>query len=227
MAFRSPLMRARPKALAASLLPAAAVLVLIISAPRASHAQSAGRPSTGALVSAFSVLRQPSVAKLPQTIGGAVSHVPSSYALDVSRARRSANTGAWLIPGAGGLCIAMLDSEGVGVSCATAASAERGELAFQEVTSPEQDTTVIGAAPDWIPSVQIRGAAAAPTSVAVKESTYAASDLRAAGPLMGTGAALEAVCGPQPASMLVPEMLLRRKLPKAPLLVGLCGQPRS
>jgi hypothetical protein len=164
------LKRARRKIVAASLLGAAAGLTLIISAPRASHAESAGRTSTNAWASAFSVLRQPAIGPLPRAIVSALSHLPASYATEITEARRSASIGAWLIPGSGGLCIAVHDAEGIGASCARGSSAERGELAFQTVASTEKHTIVIGAVPDWIPSVQIRtGTATAASSAAVRE----------------------------------------------------------
>lgn len=193
MTPQSPLTLARPKILAASLLVGAAALCLIVSAPRASRAQPGGRTATRSLVSAFSLLREPAVGQPARALVDALAHVPASFAIDVSASRRSVTTGAWLIPGNGGLCIAVPDSEGVGVSCVSAASAERGELSFQEVATRAQKTTVIGALPDWIPSVQIRTAAGAgESSAVVKESTYAATGLRTSVPVRVAEGSLEA-----------------------------------
>ena len=58
------------------------------------------------------------------------------------------SSGAWLIPGSGWMCIATTDSEGLGMSCATLASAEAGKLAFVVRESPGDGATVVGVAPD-------------------------------------------------------------------------------
>lgn len=163
---------------------AAIGLAVAIFVPRASDARYGGQTTVMPLTRAFALLRQSPSAPPPPAIVSAVSRAPGSFGLDVASARRSANTGAWLIPGSGWLCIAVEDSDGLGVSCTSTASAERGELAFQELSAGTGIGTVVGATPDWISHVQIsRGQGATEAGVTARESTYAATGVPTTGPM--------------------------------------------
>ena len=75
-------------------------------------------------------------------------------------------------------------------------SAERGELAFEELSSDEGGGTVIGALPNWIARMQFRdGIAGAAAAASAIENTYAVSGLRAGGAVRVSEGALEAEAG--------------------------------
>jgi hypothetical protein len=126
--------------------------------------------------SSFQLLRGEPGLTPPATVAGAVSHAPSSFGLVLSDARQSAATGAWLIPGDNELCIAVQDSEGVGMSCASASLAAEGGLAFIERSVNGGSSTVVGAAQDGMTHVTAHAAdGSAVTSGAVRENTYIVS----------------------------------------------------
>ena len=175
---------------------ATALITIVVAVPRASHALPGKSQADVPLLQAFALLREPGGGPPPRTLVVAAAHVPASFELDVSAARRAASTGAWLIPGAGWLCLAVRDSEGLGISCSSALSAERGELAFEELSSDGGGGTVIGALPDWIARIQLRdGIAGAAVAAATVENTYAVSGLRIGGAVRVSGGALETEAG--------------------------------
>lgn len=179
--------RALFQSLVVAVLLAVVVGAIVVSVSPASHAQAVGRGAAVApvsLKSAFSLLRRPAAGPPPGALVEALAHVPAGFHLDVAGARRAATTGAWLIPGEGGVCIAVRDAEGLGVSCSSVASAERGELAFQEVSVSEGESTVFGAVPDWTPRVSVRSPdGLSVVAATVRESTYAVPDVSTSGPL--------------------------------------------
>jgi hypothetical protein len=127
-------------------------------------------------VNSFQLLRGASSVSPPSTVAHAVGQAPSSFGLDLAAARQAAGTGAWLIPGADELCIAVEDSDGLGMSCASAAVAEQGGLAFVERSVDGGATTVVGAAPDGMTHATAHGAdGSALAGAAVQESTYVVS----------------------------------------------------
>jgi len=184
MTKQSIFTRARPRIIAVLTLATAVLVTIVVAGPRTSHALPGKNQTDLPLSDAFAVLRRPAGSPPPPSLIAATTHVPASFGLNLSAARRSAGTGAWLIPGAGLLCLAVRDSEGLGISCASTASAERGELAFEELSSNEGASSVIGALPDWLSHVQLQdGIAASTVSAAARENTYVASGLRAGGPM--------------------------------------------
>jgi len=120
----------------------------------------------------FQLLRSPAGAPAPPAMQAAVRRAPAFYGLDVSAARQAAD-GTWLIPGVGGLCMALNDSEGVGMSCTTTPAAESGELRFSVRDQATGEEHIVGAAPDN--TAKVTGLDHAGNRVAaspVRESTY-------------------------------------------------------
>jgi hypothetical protein len=167
--------RARTKVAIASI-----ALVLAVTCPavysmaaqtrhtRAAHA------STATLSSHFALLRTAASAPPPPALVAAAHRAPASYDLDIDEARQAAS-GTWLIPGAGWLCIATTDSEGLGMSCATAASAEQGELSFSQRTTAGGRERVVGAVPDGYADVSALADGPSSDSTPVRENTYSLS----------------------------------------------------
>jgi hypothetical protein len=196
MTRQAPLGSTWIRIVAVLVLATVALITTVAAGPLASHALPSKGQTDLPLSDAFALLREPANAPAPATLIAALAHVPPSFGLDVSAARRSAGTGAWLIPGAGGLCLGVRDNEGLGISCSSAASAERGELAFEELSSVGGDGTVIGVAPDWIPRMQVRaGLAGAAAAAPATENTYAVSGLRTGQVVRASEGALQTETG--------------------------------
>jgi len=143
---------------------------------------SAGAPTVpgvspiAALGGRFALLRTPASLAPPATLARAVNEAPASYGLDLAAARHAAGTNAWLVPGDGWLCIATQHAEGLGMSCATAESAERGELSLIERSSTSGEEHIVGACADGYSTISALGPSSARlASSAVRENTYALS----------------------------------------------------
>jgi hypothetical protein len=164
---------------------------------------SAGAPAVpgvspiAALGGRFALLRTPASLAPPATLARAVSEAPASYGLDLAAARHAAGTNAWLVPGNGWLCIATQHPEGLGMSCATAESAERGELSLIERSSSSGEEHIVGACPDGYSTISALGPSSARlASSAVLENTYRlAGDRIASTTLSGPSGVLGAAAG--------------------------------
>jgi hypothetical protein len=133
------------------------------------RARAAGLPPA----ESFALLRAPSGRAPAANLVAAVRKAPPQFGLQISGARYAASSGAWLIPGTGWMCIATTDSEGLGMSCATAQSAERGRLAFVVRSTRGDDATIVGVAPDGESEAASRTAEGTVVAGApVRENTY-------------------------------------------------------
>jgi len=155
------------------------MLTLILLSVIYGSSTSAGAPAVpgvsgvAALGGRFALLRTPASLAPPASLAGAVSKAPASYGLDLAAARHAAGTNAWLVPGNGWLCIATQHPEGLGMSCATAESAERGELSLIERSSASGEEHIVGACPDGCSTISALGASSARlASSTVRENTY-------------------------------------------------------
>ena len=112
-----------------------------------------------AQLAAFSVLGDPSE-PMPSALAESVSEgrMAAGYGLNVSLARPVGNTGVWLIPGQGELCLWELNSKGVGGggTCATTTAASEGELAISRMSESGVQHGV-GVDPDGTTSVSLAG----------------------------------------------------------------------
>jgi hypothetical protein len=143
--------RARARVMVAAVGLALSVFGTVVFTSASGSPSTPGTQARAAAVAPterFALLRKPQGQSPPSNLVAAVHRAPAQYGLQVADARYAASSGAWLIPGAGWLCIATTDSEGLGMSCATAASAEAGTLAFVVRESQGDGATVVGAAPD-------------------------------------------------------------------------------
>jgi hypothetical protein len=156
---------------------AAAVTCLVVLYPGSSGAAATSAPvAVAAPASSFQLLREAPTGAPPAELVQAVEHAPVSFGLSLGGARQAADTGAWLIPGDGELCIAVEDSEGLGMSCASAASAASGKLMFVERSTTGAQSTVIGAAPDGTTQASAQNAAGGTVgSTPIHGSTYVLS----------------------------------------------------
>jgi len=143
------------------------------------NSTSAGAPAVrgvsplGSLGDRFALLRTPASLAPPAALAEAVSKAPASYGLDLVAARHAAGTNSWLVPGNGWLCIATHNAEGLGMSCATAESAEHGELSLIERSSSSGEEHIVGACPDGYSTISALGASSARlASSEVRENTY-------------------------------------------------------
>ncbi len=175
--MRRSVQLSRARVFAASMALAAILSGAVALDPGASGANP--QPGAAAEVTpagSFQLLRAASSVTPPATVAGAVSHAPDSFGLALGNARRSAATGAWLIPGADEVCIAVQDSEGLGMSCTSADVAAKGGLAFVERSVDGGPSTVVGAAPDGTTHVTAHAPdGSAVASAPVEENTYVVS----------------------------------------------------
>jgi hypothetical protein len=152
------------------------------------NSTSAGAPAVpgvsplGSLGDRFALLRTPASLAPPAALAQAVSKAPASYGLDLVAARHAAGTNSWLVPGNGWLCIATHNAEGLGMSCATAESAEHGELSLIERTSTSGDERIVGACPDGYSTVSARDASGVSVATSpVRENTFTLTARNVAG----------------------------------------------
>lgn len=160
---------------------AAVALALTMSGTAVYTAASGSPPPPGARAGTatlppaerFALLREPPGQAPAANLVAAVRRAPGQFGLQIAGARYAPSSGAWLIPGAGWMCIATTDSEGLGMSCATAASAEAGNLAFVVRESRGEGATVVGVAPDGESEAAARtSGGAVVVGGAVHENTY-------------------------------------------------------
>jgi hypothetical protein len=155
---------------------AAGVVVPIVAIAHSARSGRAAR--VPALVSErgrFALLRAPAGTPIPPSFLVAVRHVPAYYGLEPSSARETPS-GTWLIPGVGGMCLALSDSEGIGLSCTSTTAAEAGELRFSSTDTSTGEEQIVGIAPDGASSVTAFGADGAAVDRAhVADSTFAVS----------------------------------------------------
>lgn len=122
----------------------------------------------------FQLLRGAATVTPTAAVAGAVGHAPSSFGLILADARRAAGTGAWLVPGSGELCLVVPDSEGVGMSCASASAAATGGLALIQRATNGGPSTIVGAAPDGVTQITAHTADGNRVATAqVRDNTYA------------------------------------------------------
>lgn len=153
------------------------LLGLVIYGNSASAGTSSvrGVSAIAALDGRFGLLRTAAGAAPPAALGRAVSQAPASYGLDLAAARHASGANAWLVPGDGWLCIATSDSEGLGMSCTSAASAEEGQLSFSERTASSGEERIVGAVPDGYTTVGADAGGGDVASSPVRENTYTIS----------------------------------------------------
>lgn len=170
----TPKLAARAQ-IALSALALALVLLgtIVYTAAAGSQPPKRARSAASALSDQFALLRGASDPSTPAALVAAVGKAPASYGLDFAAARQSAANGSWLIPGAGWLCVATTDAQGLGMSCASAASAERGELAFGEREIQSGAEHIVGVAPDGYTRVDaLAQGSSTLASAPVRENTY-------------------------------------------------------
>lgn len=130
-------------------------------AAAAQQSPAAVIPTTEADQSAqFSVLSS-SGPTFPATLATMVNRgaMKAQYGLNVALAHPvGANSGAWLIPGNGQLCLWITNAGGRsgGTTCATTAAAAAGELAISRMSQAGVQH-VVGVVPDGTTSVSIEG----------------------------------------------------------------------
>ncbi len=175
MILRHPAVRARRRAaITVGLLAVALSVPAVYSLTAQAHHGLAARASIATVVSRFALLRNPGASPPPPGLVSASERAPAGYGLDIQAARQAAN-GTWLVPGTGWLCLATTDDEGLGMSCATAAAAERGELSFSQRTAGDGEEQIVGAAPDGYTKVGAVAGGGDVASSPILESTYTLS----------------------------------------------------
>lgn len=122
------------------------------------------------LAAEFALLRMAVATPLPRTYLRAVQRAPAHYALMPSEARESSD-GVWLIPGRNGLCVMMLDDEGVGGDCVSRAVAEREGVAFIVRNTRSGQELVTGAVPDGVVRVRALASNGATLATATPRSS--------------------------------------------------------
>lgn len=146
---------------------------LVSLASPSDHDHASPRASLATVVEHFALLRSPPNGPAPAAIVAAARRAPAMYGIAVAQARHAAD-GAWLIPGVYGLCIAVADAEGVGMSCSTTAAAERGELLFAVRDQSSGEEQLTGVAEDGWRSVTALSADGQVVGTAqVVDSSYA------------------------------------------------------
>jgi hypothetical protein len=165
------------RVLLASILLSAAVGCAIVLLSGASGADATAQsPEEASPASSFALLRESATSAPPAEVIAAAEHAPALFGLEPQAARQAPGTGAWLIPGDGELCLAVEDSEGMGLSCSPLAEANAGHLTFLERSTNGGPNTVIGAAPDGMASAAGHNAAGeAVASALVQSNTYVMS----------------------------------------------------
>jgi hypothetical protein len=154
------------------------------------------RASAAALDGSFSLLRGPLTRGTPPNLARAVGRAPGNLGLDIAGARYAAATGAWLIPGSDGMCIATQDEDGLGMACGSTASAEEGKLAFVERSVPSEEESIVGAAPDGRDeAVGIAAGGDEVSCAAVRENSYRLIGGRIDTATLRTGLEASVTCG--------------------------------
>lgn len=129
--------------------------------------------------SAFGVLRS-ARQTVPDAVSDAMAKSPQydrAFAPNTELARAlpyenpSTGTVPWLIPGDGGLCLYVPDTEGAGISCATLSEAKAGEL--HVVLSPMGKASfAVGVVPDGVARVRALVADGSARDIEVRRNTY-------------------------------------------------------
>lgn len=104
----------------------------------------------------FEVLRQGEATTLPKRIGEAFEVVGKRFALDVDSARQTVaddGTKMWVVPGTDNICLAVDDTDGVGVSCNTTSEALDGRVLLVEHSTKGGPDTAFGLVPDGTTTV--------------------------------------------------------------------------
>jgi hypothetical protein len=150
-----------------------AIVVLLGATGADTSAQSTDEESPA---QSFALLRESATSDPPAEVIQAAKHAPMLFGLDAQGARQAPGSQAWLIPGAGEMCIAVEDSEGLGMSCSPLEEAKEGHLTFLERSTDGGPNTLIGAAPDGMTSAAGHDADGnVLTSTSVQSSTYVLS----------------------------------------------------
>ncbi len=172
--MRRSIRAGRTRAVVLCAVLAATVTAAVTLYPGSSGATPQPSPTVEAAPAAsFQILRGVATQAPEARIAAAAAHAPSGFGLDLQGARRSAGTGAWLIPGEGELCIAVEDPEGIGMSCASAAVAAHGGLAFVERSDDGGPSTIVGAAPDGMTQANAHaGDGSILATAQVQDNTY-------------------------------------------------------
>lgn len=118
----------------------------------------------------FALLRTAAPTPLPPAYLRAVQSASSHYALVPSAARES-REGVWLVPGRDGLCLMMLDEEGVGGHCVSRAVAESDGVSFVVRNTRSGQELVTGAVPDGIVRVRALASNGATLATAIPRSS--------------------------------------------------------
>jgi hypothetical protein len=96
----------------------------------------------------FALLRDHAGPAVPAKLAAAARHAPAKFGVTVADAKYARSSGAWLLPGSRGMCIATTDDDGLGMSCAPPAEVEQGRLEFVMRATAGGTVTVVGAVPD-------------------------------------------------------------------------------
>jgi hypothetical protein len=176
----------RTRVAAISVALAVVVSCGIVLYPGASGAspQAAVGPAEASPASSFQLLSDATNTAPPASVAQAVQQAPSGFGLNLAGARQAAGTGVWLIPGESELCLAVDDADGLGMSCASAASAAAGGLRLLERSVNGGSSTVVGVAPNGMTHATAHtddGATVA--TVPVEENTYVVSGQGVSGAL--------------------------------------------
>ncbi len=150
---------------------AAVVAVQLASSGRSRHFHHAAKTVARRSATAdFALLRSVAVKPLPHAYLRFVQRVPAQYEIMPAGARESQD-GVWLIPGHDGLCIAMIDSEGIGGSCASLAAAESEGVSLVVRDSRSGQELVTGAVPDSTAHVRALAQDGATLALATPQSS--------------------------------------------------------
>lgn len=168
----------------------------VMSNPAKSRLVNGERHVSSRLVANFHVLRGAHAADagspqppLPLAAVRDFTATPASqYGVDPALARYvvSGPVGAWIVPGANGLCI----YSDTGGTCGSVAGADAGTLR-EIVTAADGKETLVGIAPDGNSAVLVTDIAKVTHTVAVVDNLYAASDIKPASVLVRDSAGHE------------------------------------
>jgi hypothetical protein len=141
------------------------VLVLLLTGGgRSRKAELPAKVASGWAVADFALLRSAPGEPLSRRYLKTVQRLPPSLELVPSEARESRG-GVWLIPGRYGLCLLVVDSEGLGGACNSLEAAESEGVSFHQRDARSGQERWTGAVPDG--TVRVRALAADGATLAV------------------------------------------------------------
>gem|GEM_PF-5693709 len=137
----------------------------VVAGTRTVSAVASATPAAGhtdaSQKAAFAVLAEPGVpaSQLPQDVQNAVKAASRHFSIDAANVHAAHFDGLsfWIIPGAGQICIAADDADGLGMTCGSDASAGAGKLSFVQRSTTGADDVLYGLAPDDVTKITVAG----------------------------------------------------------------------